>query len=123
MAAQLTDDDAGQDFCYLETIGRVSGKKRVVELWFGAEPERGRVYFLAGGGEQTHWVHNIDAQPQVRVRIAGRTHAGVGSRIAGTHDEPVARRLLAAKYQRWREGKPLSSWARTSLPVAVDLTD
>ena len=32
-----------------------------------------------------------------------------------------ARRLLAAKYQGWKEGKPMSGWATTALPVAIDL--
>ena len=31
----------------------------------------------------------------------------------------VARRLLAAKYQGWTDGKPLSSWAAGSLPVEI----
>jgi deazaflavin-dependent oxidoreductase (nitroreductase family) len=119
----LSVEDAGEDVCYLETVGRVSGRKRLVELWFGADVEQDRVYFLAGGGERTHWVRNIAAHPAVRVRIAGRTHEGRGALIAGEDDEPVARRLLAAKYQRWREGRPLSRWARESVPVAVELTD
>jgi len=41
--------------------------------------------------------------------------------IEGEPDEMLARRLLAAKYQGWREGRLLSAWARTSLPVAIDL--
>jgi hypothetical protein len=36
-------------------------------------------------------------------------------------DDALARELLAAKYQGWRAGAPLSGWARTALPVAVDL--
>ena len=121
--ARLTREEAEADFCYLGTTGRVTGRRHVVELWFGAQPERGRVYFLAGGGERTHWVRNIAANPVVSVRIGGHTRAGHGSLIAGTEDEPVARRLLAAKYQGWRDGRPLSKWARDSVPVAVDLTD
>jgi deazaflavin-dependent oxidoreductase (nitroreductase family) len=117
----ITLEEAGEDFCYLETTGRVSGKKRRVELWFGANPDGTKVYFLAGGGERTHWVRNISANPAVRVRIGGRSHDGRGALIAGAADESLARRTLATKYQRWREGKPLSSWARESVPVAVDL--
>jgi hypothetical protein len=29
--------------------------------------------------------------------------------------------MLAEKYQEWKEGKTLSDWARTALPVAIDL--
>ena len=31
----------------------------------------------------------------------------------------VARRLLAAKYQGWTDGAPLSAWAAGSLPVEI----
>jgi hypothetical protein len=33
--------------------------------------------------------------------------------------DALALRLLAAKYQDRREGRPLSEWARTALPVEV----
>jgi hypothetical protein len=40
---------------------------------------------------------------------------------AGTKEDALARQLLDGKYQGWREGKRLSSWARNSLPVAIEL--
>jgi deazaflavin-dependent oxidoreductase (nitroreductase family) len=121
--AQLTKADVDEDFCYLETTGRVTGQSRRVELWFGARPDTGTVYFLAGGGERTHWVRNIAADPNVRLRIRGRTRAGHGRLIAGTDEEENGRRLLAAKYQGWQQGRQLSRWARESTPVAVDLSE
>lgn len=33
--------------------------------------------------------------------------------------EAAARRLLAARYQGWREGDELSDWAATAMVVAV----
>lgn len=36
-------------------------------------------------------------------------------------EDQRVRRLLAAKYQDWREGRPLSGWARTALPVAIEV--
>jgi hypothetical protein len=35
-------------------------------------------------------------------------------------EDAAARRLLATKYQSWREGRPLSRWASTALVVAID---
>ena len=35
--------------------------------------------------------------------------------------EHPARRVLAAKYQGWREGEPLSEWAASALLVEVAL--
>jgi deazaflavin-dependent oxidoreductase (nitroreductase family) len=107
--------------CELETIGRVSGRPREVELWFAADPERDRIYMLAGGRDQADWVRNIRADPSVHVTIARRRFAGRGSDIEGGEDDARARRLVAAKYQGWVEGSELSDWAAGSLPVAVDL--
>ncbi len=114
---RLSDDEIAAEYCYLETTGRTTGQRRVVELWFGSDGES--VYFLAGGRERTHWVRNIERTPAVHVRIAGRTYRGTGRNVEGAPQEPSARRLLAAKYQGWAEGSAMSRWARESLPVAV----
>ncbi|HEX4897955.1 MAG TPA: nitroreductase family deazaflavin-dependent oxidoreductase [Candidatus Limnocylindrales bacterium] len=112
---------ARRSVCDLETVGRTSGLPRVIEIWFAADPEHDRIYVLSGGRDRAHWVRNIRNDPAVRVRIGERWLAG-GGRIVGPGPEDLAaRRLVAAKYEDWREGRSLSSWARTSLPVAVDL--
>ena len=110
-----------ESVCDVETIGRRSGRARVVEIWFAADPLRDRIYLLSGGREAAHWVRNMRAQRRVRVRFGGQWFPGVASEIEGEEDEALARQLLAAKYQAWREGRPLSGWARRSLPVAIDL--
>jgi hypothetical protein len=66
-------------------------------------------------------VRNVRHDGRVRIRLGRVWLTGSAAVIEGTADEAVARRLLAAKYQGWREGKRLSSWARNSLPVAVEL--
>lgn len=106
--------------CYLETIGRVSGKPHEIEIWFAAGPGN-RIYLLSGGRERADWVKNLKSNPAVRVRIDDHTYSGTAAVIEhGTEDRP-AREALAAKYQGWTAGAPLSNWARTSLPVAIDL--
>lgn len=114
VAAHATDG-----VCHLQTTGRVSGRPRTIEIWFAVDGTR--MYMLSGGGEAAHWVRNLRAHPAVRVRMGGRTLEGTARTIEGEPAEPTARRLLAAKYQRWREGEPLSSWAAGSLPVEVEL--
>jgi deazaflavin-dependent oxidoreductase (nitroreductase family) len=109
------------DVCDLETTGRRTGERRVVELWFAAHPTRDRIYFLSGGRDAADWVRNARQTPAVRVRLGDRWFRGSAHEVEGTEDESTARTLLAAKYQGWREGRPLSGWARTSLPVAVEL--
>lgn len=53
---------------------------------------------------------------QATGRASGRPRT-----IEGEPAEPLARRMLAAKYQGWREGQPLSPWAAGSLPVEIEL--
>ncbi len=93
------------------------GRPRTIEIWFATDGTR--IYLLAGGRDRAHWVRNLRVEPRVRVRIGGRTIDGTARVIEGEPTEMVARHLLAAKYQRWTEGAPLSSWAAGSLPVEV----
>jgi deazaflavin-dependent oxidoreductase (nitroreductase family) len=108
---------ADDGVCHLQTIGRVSGRPRTIEIWFATDGER--VYMLAGGRHRAHWVRNLVADPQVRVRIGGVTLAGTARVIEGQQHEALARQLLATKYQGWSEGRPMSSWAADSLPVEI----
>ncbi|HEX9609626.1 MAG TPA: nitroreductase/quinone reductase family protein [Candidatus Limnocylindria bacterium] len=105
--------------CQLQTRGRVSGRPRTIEIWFAVDGTR--IYLLAGGRDRAHWVRNVRADPSVRVRLGGRTLEGRARAVEGERADPLARRLLAAKYQGWREGEPLSGWAAGSLPVEIEL--
>lgn len=78
---------------------------------------------LSGGGRNRDWVLNLIADPAVIVCIDGATYTGTAAPIDGHNEEPLARRLLAAKYQNWSEGQPLSNWATRSFPVAIDIED
>jgi deazaflavin-dependent oxidoreductase (nitroreductase family) len=111
---------ADQDFAYLTTTGRKTGRAHTIEIWFAFQDAR--VYLLSGGGAHADWVRNIRRDADVRLRIGTRS-ARAKARIlrAGTSEDDLARGLLDGKYQGWREGKRLSSWARTALPVAIDL--
>jgi len=109
-----------QDYCYLTTTGRVSGKPHEIEIWFGMDGDT--IYLLSGGGEKSDWVKNMRVQPQVKVRIGKQNFNGLARFTLDADEESRVRRLLAAKYQGWREGRKLSEWAREALPVAIALT-
>lgn len=110
---------ANDAVCYLQTTGRHTGLPRTIEIWFGTDGER--LYLLSGGRDRADWVRNLRAQPAVRVRLGGTTLTGRARVIEGEAPERRARQLLAGKYQRWREGQPLSGWARSALPVEIEL--
>jgi deazaflavin-dependent oxidoreductase (nitroreductase family) len=107
-----------EDFCYLTTAGRASGRPHRIEIWFFEHD--GRLYLLSGGGDRSDWVRNLRAEPAVRLELAG--HAGPASaRVVEDPDDPAqepARTGLREKYEPGY-GSSLARWARESLLVEV----
>ena len=112
---------ADTSFCYVTTSGRRTGNPHEIEIWFGWSEGR-TIYLMAGGGHRADWVRNMKAGPTVTVRIADQTFTGAARVVTEASEDGLARRLLASKYQGWREGAEMSDWAKTALPVAIDLT-
>jgi deazaflavin-dependent oxidoreductase (nitroreductase family) len=110
---------ANEDFCYLTTVGRKTGKPHTIEIWFARE--NGALYLLSGGGGAADWVRNIRKTPAVHVRIGSRTVAAKARAVTAPEEDALARRLLDEKYMGWKTGKRLSSWARNALPVKIEL--
>jgi len=116
------DDQGAAPFCYLTTTGRVSGRPHTVEIWFALHDRR--LFLLSGGGDRSDWVRNLLARPEVTVRMGRRDAPVLAGRARlvepGSDEDALARRLVTDKYQPGYGGD-LSSWRRSSLPVAVDL--
>lgn len=110
---------ADEDFCYLTTTGRVTGRPHVIEIWFALGPD-GTLYMLSGGRDRSDWVKNLSEAPSVKIRIADETFEGRARVVADPEEDELARRLLVEKYEK-RPGS-LDNWRRASLPVAVDFT-
>lgn len=110
-------DHADESFCYLTTTGRRSGRPHTIEIWFAVDHDA--VYMLSGGGDRADWVRNLLAEPKVRLRIADHEWDADARVIVDAPADAHPRQLLAAKYQSWREGQPLSTWARIALLVEV----
>jgi deazaflavin-dependent oxidoreductase (nitroreductase family) len=110
---------ADESFCYLTTSGRRTGRPHTIEIWFGAAGQT--LYLLSGGGNRSDWVRNLRTDPAVTVRVGQTTWDATARVVTDPDEHALARRLLAAKYQGWREVRPFSRWAATALPVALDL--
>jgi deazaflavin-dependent oxidoreductase (nitroreductase family) len=110
---------AQESYCYLTTIGRVSGRPHEIEIWFGVQ---NTTLYILSGSEKSDWVRNLLKEPAVTVRIAKHTFTGTGRVVANKEEELRARYLIAEKYQEWQDGKTLSQWAQTALPVAIDVS-
>jgi deazaflavin-dependent oxidoreductase (nitroreductase family) len=110
-----------EDFCYLTTTGRVSGRLHQIEIWFGAQ--NSSIYLMAGGSYGSDWVRNLLKDPNVRVKIAEHEFTGIARLVKDELEETTARNLLADKYKEREVDGSLSEWARTALPVAIDLKE
>jgi deazaflavin-dependent oxidoreductase (nitroreductase family) len=117
--SQLLAGLTGEDYCYLTTTGRVTGKPHEIEIWFGLKDTT--FYLLSGGKDKSDWVKNLLKNPTVSVKVAKHTFAGTARLVKDEKEETLARYLLAEKYQEWETGRTLSDWARTALVVAIDL--
>jgi deazaflavin-dependent oxidoreductase (nitroreductase family) len=108
---------AGEDFCYLTTTGRVTGRPHTIEIWFALDGHA--LYMLSGGRDRSDWVKNLQRSPEVTIRIADERFEGHARVVEEGEEDELARSLLIEKY----ESTPgsLSNWRRTALPVAVDL--
>ena len=111
---------ADDDFCYLTTTGRVTGRPHTIEIWFALNGRT--LYMLAGGGTGADWVKNLLRTPAVSVGLRDETFQGLGRVIEAVDEDALARRLVVDKYQP-RDSDDLAEWGRTALPVAVDLLD
>ena len=107
-----------EEYCYFTTAGRLTGRPHEIEIWFGL---RGNTLYLLSGSKTSDWVKNLLKNPSVTVRIGKHTFTGTARLVQEKEEENIARYLIAEKYHEWEEGKTLSQWARTALPVGIDL--
>ena len=113
---------ADEDYCYITTTGRVSGKPHTIEIWFGAAGDT--IYVLAGSRHDADFVKNAKKQPAVEVRVGEDAKFAARARIVTDSDEDArARRLLLEKYAPPRYEGDLEEWGRDALAVAFDLTE
>jgi len=109
---------AGEQYCYLTTRGRVSGRPHRIEIWFALDGTT--LYLLSGGRERSDWVRNLRQTPAATVEIGAGRFSG-RARIVSDHGEDErARALVYDKYAGSYEGD-LTSWRDSALPIAVEL--
>lgn len=121
-------------FGVLTTTGRKSGQPR--RTCVRAVRDGSTIYLVAIGGEQTGWLRNVRANPEVRLRIRGGTFRGVARRL-DTAESGRARKLYSSytglfeyleslahmpgRPRRERLTKMHQHWFDTGSPIAVDL--
>jgi deazaflavin-dependent oxidoreductase (nitroreductase family) len=106
------------DFCYLTTKGRRTGRPHRIEIWFALDHET--LYLLAGGGRSSDWVQNVSADPAVSVELDGVTRSGRARVLEAGEEAELARSLVFSKYDGRYDGD-LVSWRQRALPIGIDL--
>lgn len=113
------DDLGDRSFCYVATVGRVTGRPHEIEIWYALREST--VYLLSGGGRRSDWVRNLLRHPEVVVRIGARTLSGRGRLVTEPDEDRLARTLVHGKYSDGYQGD-LTGWRDSALPIAIDLS-
>lgn len=110
-----------EDFCYLTTMGRVSGNPHTIEIWFALDPDDPtRLAMMAGGGRTSDWVRNLEKTPGVTIKLGTLLYPATARVVAPDEpDDALIRGLLVEKYRG--PSQPLDTWGRTALPVLFTL--
>jgi deazaflavin-dependent oxidoreductase (nitroreductase family) len=109
---------ADEQFCYLTTRGRVTGRPHRIEIWFALDGDT--LYLLSGGRERSDWVKNLRRTPEVTLELGGEGFTGQARIVDDSGEDERARALVHDKYAG-SYGGGLTRWRRSALPVAVDI--
>jgi deazaflavin-dependent oxidoreductase (nitroreductase family) len=109
---------AKEDYCYLITTGRVTGRPHEIEIWFGLN--HATLYLMSGDGK-SDWVKNLRKNPSITVRIASHTFSGTARLVKDEPEQIMARHMLGDKYNEREADGSLSEWAQTALVVGIDV--
>lgn len=110
---------ASDDYCYLTTTGRRTGRPHRIEIWYAVEG--GTLYLLSGGGRSSDWVQNLEADPAVLLELGGEVRSARARVLDdGREEEQRARSLVYAKNAPRSDGD-LTGWRDRALPVVLDL--
>ena len=112
---------ADEAYCYLTTTGRVTGNPHEIEIWFGLKGNT--LYLLSGNLDKSDWVKNLLKNPSVTVRITDQTFNATARIVKDEEEEMTARNLVANKYNERKLNGSLSNYARSALPVAIDIKE
>jgi deazaflavin-dependent oxidoreductase (nitroreductase family) len=114
----LDPDLDHEDYCYLTTVGRVTGKAHTIEIWFSIID--GVLYMLSGGRNRSDWVRNLQKTPRVQLRIRKQQWEATARVAEDRRRDRRIRKAVADKY-RARGFNDLDDWERDAMPVAIEV--
>src|SRR4051794_23415938 len=98
-ASRPPADVSADDFCYLTTTGRVSGRPHEIEIWFALSEDCATLFMMAGAGGRSDWVRNLQADPAVTIRLRDDTYGCHARMVPDPAEDRLVRTLLFEKYE------------------------
>jgi deazaflavin-dependent oxidoreductase (nitroreductase family) len=96
--------EQAEQFLYLTTTGRITGRLHEIEIWF--VEHNGRYYLVSEMRERADWVRNILHQPAVTFRVGDQSWQGHARPIYPEQEPELVAAVSAkmdAKYE-WSNG-------------------
>jgi deazaflavin-dependent oxidoreductase (nitroreductase family) len=96
-------DSSREQYLYLVTRGRRTGLPREIEIWF---TELGGHYYVIAEYPTSHWIQNLQACPDVRVRIAEERFAATARVITPDSDAALHKSVQQKSREKygWGDG-------------------
>jgi methyltransferase (TIGR00027 family)/deazaflavin-dependent oxidoreductase (nitroreductase family) len=105
----------------LETRGRRTGKARRTPVGNGLEPNGERFWIVAEHGHGSNWVRNIEADPQVRVKIGRRWRTGTAELLPDDDPRERQRDLSSLGLGKRITAASVRAWGTRLMTVRIDL--
>jgi deazaflavin-dependent oxidoreductase (nitroreductase family) len=110
-------------YAVVETTGRKSGRRRLVPVASGLDGDT--FWLISGLGERASYVHNIKANPRVRVRARpARLRDGLRARWRPGTAHPLPDDDARARHRALGQGRPLyrlDGWLLRRLAAGGDM--
>lgn len=118
----LTEAEAAEDVCRFVTVGRRSGRRHDIEIWFATTGPV--VYLISGNGPGADWFQNALANPDVELRVGDRTFDGVAREVADPGERRLVGELMLPRHGTWGGdpdiGLTIDDWLWTVPALAID---
>lgn len=92
-----------EQYLYLTTRGRKSGRPREIEIWF---TQHEGCFYVIAEYDTSHWVQNVRTHSEVQVRVGGKNLAARARVLSAETDGDLLRAVqeLSRKKYGWGEG-------------------
>ncbi len=103
----VSEGAAPEQYLYLTTTGRTTGRPREIEIWFVTSG--GSLYVFAEQFHKAHWVRNIMKTARVHVRLGGQARDATATVPDAERDAMEWQTVQALSREKygWGDGLPV----------------